>query len=129
MEGGWSTYTAATGRVIVGAGQEFHPKHQDWYMRLPSGGLERRLLEPYPAESSGGELEVALTVGEMPSHRHRTGFARTADGHGPGNYPDGVPSESGVSGLSAATGGRADGTTAPHPNMPPYIALYFCKKD
>jgi hypothetical protein len=70
LDGGWSTYTPATARVIVGAGDEFHPKHQDWFMRLPAGGEERRLLEEYQPQSSGGELEVTLTEAQMPEHKH-----------------------------------------------------------
>ena len=112
-------------------------------MRLPAGGEERRLLEPYRAESSGGELEVTLTVEQMPSHRHRISTNNKTsgihDGLGGGSYPDrgdyGIlrnfadirnkPSwDTVLPNVLEPTGG-----SRPHPNMPPYIALYFCKKN
>jgi len=126
LEGGWSTYTPATARVIVGAGDEFHPKHQDWFMRMPAGGEDRRLLEPYQARSSGGELEVTLAMGEMPQHDHGSEYALNGQElpWGGGRYP--VPTAATRSGSEY---NWAEGADEAHNNMPPYIALYFCKKD
>lgn len=69
----------------------------------------------------GGEEQVTLTVAQMPSHNHSMGVTIRGDGTGAG-YP-----------YTRPAGGPGDktyhaGGSEPHNNMPPYIALYFCKK-
>jgi len=98
-------------------------------MRLPTGGVTPRELDAYAAESGGGELEVTLTEAQMPIHNHSSGsynLLLTRDGKetaehvtGPAQWPNVRRGE-----VIANTGGGNS-----RPNMPPYIALYFCKKD
>ena len=124
LDGGWSTYTPATARVIVGAGDEFHPKHREWLMQLPTGGFEPRVLPDYRAESGGGELEVMLTEAQMPKHSHRMVW-----GQQNGN-PEMPASGNNIPTLAGIPIQRTlpEGGSQPHSNMPPYIALYFCRR-
>ena len=89
----------------------------------------------------GGEEMVALGIGEMPKHEHIAGYIGVkpldggrldlADPQTPGfiNLPywvDGsrdrrAESSDGIVGFAGS--GQA------HENMPPYFALYWCKKD
>lgn len=116
---GWSSYRQAWGRFIVGAG----PGEGEISDRLP---LEE-----------GGDETVTLKVEEMPNHAHRvefiersasppnlkalengTGFVRRLGSNNP----------AALERVSFAASHRSGGNQ-PHNNMPPYIALYFCKKD
>ncbi len=125
---GWSTYTPAKDRVIVGSGSS------------------------YSRGATGGASTHTLTVAQMPSHTHSvTGTAASAGihthdfaGHPAGTnlgyikwnalsrsavWYSGSISSSGahthsVTGTAAATGGGA-----PHNNMQPYIALLYCQKN
>lgn len=123
---GWSIYTPATARMIVGAGDSFHPKHNEWFMRLPSGGEERKVLPSYPVQSSGGELEHLLTTREMPSHTHKGKNGSAVNGTGGNNMHTWDTS---LQNPQIGRGVEPTGGGQPHNNMPPYIALYFCKKD
>ena len=122
LDGGWSTYTPATARVIVGAGTEFHPKHQDWFMRLPTGGVTPHKLEAYTAESGGSELEVTLTENQMPMHNHISINAVAVTwaewGHGDNGKIRGGEPQRGSENFPGAFTSSTDGSQ-PHPNMPP----------
>lgn len=148
---GWSTYTPATSRVIVGAGDDFHPKHREWSMMLPTGGEQRKDLEAYEPQSSGGELLHILTPAEVPRHDHFV-MARGQGEVSPGNNSAEVVAQWGKHksdanyhysfrmfedrvadwGKSSAAGGDPDqlqSAAKPHNTMPPYIALSYCKRD
>ena len=127
--GGWSQMQDLDGRVIVGA------------QAVRTAAFGYRAI--------GGEEEHTLTVDEMPSHMHDVG-SLTIEGNS--NYIHragegitvlaGLPYKFGL--FSSPETGVANfgshthpivGEVAPtggvsaHNNMPPYIALYFCKKD
>ena len=115
----WQSYDAGAGRVIVGVGE------------TTIEGTARKFL----FEEAGGYWEHQLTVEEMPRHNHEfEGSNVTRGGHGStgsvlsigdrGDYGLWKPA-----GTITHTGGQPDGKTEPHNNMPPYIALYFCKKE
>lgn len=115
---GWERYVEASGRSIIGTG-------------LGDGLTNRQLLE------QGGEENHTLTISEMPAHRHRMamnetrftgqaqnnflggsstveyGLGEDGNGHSHGEYPN----------IVGTTGGGI-----PHNNMPPFIALTYCKK-
>jgi microcystin-dependent protein len=80
----------------------------------------------YAVNATGGEATHTLTVNEMPSHNHvYNGWAMSAGNvasaafvlakpyDGKNNFGDGVQN----------TGG-----SAPHNNMPPYLAVYMWKR-
>lgn len=105
LPGGWVDFAAADGRFILGAG---------------------RLNEnTYRAGQDGGEATVTLTIAQMPKHQHETNVGVKPDNYGKGKHaPTLTGSLAGnVGDLSAPVGGDQ-----PHNNMPPYIALTFCKK-
>jgi len=104
---GWSRFEQADGRFVLGVNDE---KPRD------DGPRARSILY----RTTGGEEMVTLTPEQMPVHKHRgpaayVGAART--GRGDGAYGN-------ASGDTTNAGG-----SRPHNNMPPYVALYFCKKD
>ncbi len=106
---GWSPFEEAKERFIVGASAE---------------GL-------YPVVGSiGGEAEVTLTEPQMPRHSHplKKEYGWDVNGNGGAWRID--------SGDGAPWGDRKGvldtherGGDQPHNNIPPYIALYFCKQD
>ncbi len=103
---GWSPFEAAKDRFILGAGGK-HPVVGD----------------------TGGEEEVTLTEAEMPAHGHSvlwTNGDSISLNRGTNAYRlpftrDGSVGNNMITDSSG--GGRA------HNNMPPWIALYFCRKD
>lgn len=129
---GWSEFEAGAGRFIIGTnGSEY---------TLPYVAGE-------PKYQTGGEETHTLKVEEMPAHAH--GWEQLANfhiadtHHSTGSARAGGPQMGSTLGfwmlhqgpfnnerkpLMGASGGRPDGKTEPHNNMPPYIALYFCKK-
>ena len=92
------TWTALTGRVLVGAGTDF------------------------PAGTTGGEKTHVLTIAEMPSHTHPSSIPNVVQNTATGsvNYGflgDGSYKDSGSSGGGAA-----------HNNMPPYRSVYMWER-
>jgi hypothetical protein len=102
---GWSVFEAAAGRTVIGTG-----KGQDL--------SERRYRE------QGGEEVHVLSVDEMPSHTHEVIEMIGT------NEVDGVDSTTTRSGdhHNEARNSRPTGGGRGHNNMPPYIALTYCKK-
>lgn len=103
----------------------------------------------YPAGSKGGEATHTLTVAEMPSHNHSENFpsitngekttrpwAYNTDGTNVGTakylqgFQDAAESASIISVTNTKyitlTGGT--GSSQPHNNLPPYIAVYIWKR-
>jgi len=108
---GWKNFEVAAGRFIIGVdGNKY---------KLPYVAGE-------PEYVRGGEDVVTLSPNEMPSHNH------TLDGvFSLWNEGSSRDTTSGTGVFHAKTT-RTLGLTGggqPHNNMPPYIALYFCKKD
>lgn len=103
---GWTRFEAANGRFILGISDSFGPL------------------------ATGGERNVTLTEAELPSHKHvigafEWGHSINGNGHAPRIDVDDGPPWSGLKGRLLAD---ASGGSQSHNNMPPYIALYFCKK-
>lgn len=117
---GWSLFAPAGGRVIIGAGQ--HPN--DGLSEYPSYADD-------PNDATGGEERVKLTLDQMPAHSHPVspyGWGHSINGSGDTrrlDLDDGFPWNNITGNLEA----ESRGGSKPHNNMPPYIALYFCKKD
>ena len=94
------TWTALTGRVLVGAGTDF------------------------AAGTTGGEKSHVLTVNEMPAHKHPSTTPNLLQNHvtdtggtAYGFIADGSWADSGSAGGGAA-----------HNNMPPYRSVYMWER-
>ena len=106
---GWSDFKDAAGKVIIGVGE---------------GSLKEKLASrKYRAE--GGEEKHKLTSLETPKHVHYLNIKseefRIAKGRDKRNLM--VPDKTTGEATKSAGAGKH------HNNMPPYIALYFCKKE
>jgi len=100
---GWSPYLEAAGRMIIGTGK--------------GDGLSNRKYR-----ETGGEEAHTLSINEMPSHNHQYNHESDVGG---GCGRAGCNSHATYPSFSTSnTGGNR-----PHNNMPPYIALTYCRKD
>ncbi len=133
---GWSPFADAQSRFIVGAGfgRSDVPMHAE-------------NLSTHTYRSSGGEEQVVLSASQTPSHVHKLDDAYFAET--PLYMPEGIksatiPPGTGHAGSPITKKASVDNDNVawlretsthpsegnqPHNNMPPYIALYFCKKD
>ncbi|MEP6018148.1 MAG: hypothetical protein ABJ251_06655 [Paracoccaceae bacterium] len=125
---GWGPFAELQGRVIIGAS-----------FGIPDNLFRSEATIDRKYRDHGGQEEVALTGHEqLPRHRHEVevgGSSRLSfvdysqfkqDG---GTSP--LVSNSGTRHPYAGTGTfRTNyvGNSVPHENMPPFIALYYCKK-
>ncbi len=111
---GWNNFPLATGRFIVGAG-------------LGNFDENKVAIEEKKFRDEGGAERVTLNSDQIAAHTHRVphGGADTAvniEGLSTGvNW--------GVRRTIANEETLLSGGSQPHNNMPPYIALHFCKKD
>lgn len=137
---GWSHFESARARVLVGAGD---PREAPGKMGFDRHG-ER--LTQYVRGQHGGAEKHILSEAEMPSHGHDNGtltagaselFIHRSDGryaapsgalhdnlYGPSHGVNFGSHEHPITGSTDFSG-----MGKPHNNMPPYIALYFCKKN
>lgn len=109
---GWTDYTAADGRALLGTG----------YFDTLHAGIVR-----YKTGDKGGEAKHTLTIEEMPTHSHNRpiiehicqachnnlGLAKLKTGSS--NWSDPAPT-------SSQGGGQA------HENRSPFVAVKFCSK-
>ena len=114
---GWSQFKLADGRMIVGVGS--------------GDGLTPRAYRDF-----NGLEEVALERGQMPSHRHNyriTTFDNQASGPIAGLMKNSTSKYVNQRSASTIAGGPENTTVLDvaeaHDNMPPFIALFFCKMD
>lgn len=102
---GWSLFTEASGHFIIGVG----------------GKYELPYVAGKPKYQTGGSETHVLTIAEMPSHDHGAIWGGTSQKAGMNN-----PNAYHTSGYKQM---QAQGSGKAHENMPPYIALYQCKKN
>lgn len=130
INAGWVPYEDGAGKVVLGAGSgtlRFRGPHR------PKDAPHELSLTPVALGDQGGEEQHTLSPKEMPSHDH------------PGSRTDDTPLRTSAP-LDNAKSSQGDlhpinqtsrvpvvvapqGGDAAHNNMPPYIALYFCKKE
>lgn len=139
----WSSYDEAGARVVVGANT---PKH---HYRSVHRNAENQLvygewtdLPPYSLLDKGGEPEHKPRIEEMPEHDHgvqlsagssagfvdSSKFEERTDRNAPRVEKSGRRHPYATN-VFVTTTKRGASTPASINNMPPYIALYFCKKD
>lgn len=111
---GWSNFRPGAGRFILGVGGRYQLPYADGEPRYQTGGAAAHRLLP----------------SELPAHAHETeigtdfGFALFGTG---ASRPNAI--------VTRRRGGRSlsltseTGGNAAHNNMPPFVALYYCKKD
>lgn len=88
----------------------------------------------YPLGQAAGQEGVALTVGQMPRHRHLLSCVSSgADSNsGAGALPASAPGESfayagpSAAGVMAADALASSGASIPHNNMQPSLTVNFC---
>lgn len=119
---GWALFEPVQGRMLVGAGQ--HDNKDEDGKRLTDFTPWSKDNSAGKTESTGGRESVELTEAQMPRHSHVMAglYARKAQGSST-NRVDRNSSQSAGWRTSSEGEGKA------HPNMPPYLALYFCKKN
>lgn len=113
LDGDWEVYSKAEGRFILGVGKG--PLTEAVFFEEP-GGAEKRRIE----------------LLSIPEHRHPLPMRTTGD-EAPEARGGAGPSDNFFHRVFVTGGGKGHetenaGGTKPHNNMPPYIALYFCKK-
>ena len=121
---GWSDFVEGTSRTIVGAYFDYGAGSgpvltEDKFGKKLTGRHYRDI---------GGEAKVTLSVPEMPKHRH--GLETVLDNK-PLPPPTSTARHVPIAGPYNSRYKRNfyEGADRPHNNMPPFIALYFCKKD
>jgi len=122
---GWSPYQEAAGKFLLGAGEGTlrwtgpHPR--------PDGVPPVVPLTPVELGDQGGGETHRLAIEELPNHSHNASFALSGyklDWYGARrSHPVPTSAPSGGSEFDWSVGGNQ-----PHNNMPPYIALYYCKR-
>ncbi len=112
---GWEVDTGAAGRFIVGAGN------------ATESNDDGTRVDPIKFGTKGGLNKVKLEIPHLPKHSHE-------------NPTRGSDTEGIVGALHAVDDGRDDkehkhrrptlptGEGQAHDNMPPYVALFYCKK-
>lgn len=120
---GWEPFTMARGRTIVGAGD---PAAAPAKFGFDENGIA---LTHRVHRQHGGEEAHVLSAAALPEHAHELAenfagvLSRIANGGDKGfQWKEGVDEF----GYSVRSGTVGEG--AAHNNMPPFIALYFCKK-
>ncbi len=103
----WKLFDAAKGRFIIGAGKGKDLTHREF------------------GETDGKE-RVFLKKAEMPSHTHLVGNQGPV--YGIKDLPPNGPNAAIIHQVLNKESG-SKGQNKSHNNMPPYIALYYCKKD
>lgn len=89
----------------------------------------------HPVGETGGEEEVTLIIAQMPSHRHEQNvYDGTKVVKWNRVYSEGGTSPSysvntnNIAAQMSAVSTAYSGSSKPHPNMPPYLALYYIQK-
>ncbi|MFQ3245375.1 MAG: hypothetical protein ACI9SP_002023 [Arenicella sp.] len=118
---GWTVWREAMSRVIIGAGNPESAIEQKFNRDKNGIPLSARAYREH-----GGEELVTLKISEMPSHKHDALRVPWGSLNWEGGKPAKFWDRNGGKYQNYKTG--AAGENEPHNNMPPYVALYYCKK-
>lgn len=124
----WSLFAEGTGRFIIGAGNETHRAYATWNRERAGGGVDQVPITKYTVLAHGGEEAHVLRPSEMPPHSHNfddTSVRIISGGRGLGG--SGTRGDVGSSDNLDTT--TTTGAGDAHNNIPPYVALYYCRKD
>lgn len=111
---GWSDFSAAVGRTVVGSGTYSSNSDDD-------GSNSEQI---YSEGETGGRIDHVLTTGQMPSHTHSTSTFVSSPTQ---NFGGG--GEQYYTGGGSSSGTGSAGSNQAHENRMPYIALKYCVKD
>ncbi len=124
---GWQKFDAAAGRFIVGAG-----------ITTDQSLTDHPALKDDPNSAIGGAETSILTSDNIPEHDHLLGMDTAQNQflkeQGSSAMPSLIIEAKTFAGRTMVSGGptmqtvRGDRSAAPLGNMPPFVALYFCKK-
>ena len=136
---GWTLFQPAGGRFVIGAGEH---RNQDQngellsvYRGNPNSTREDLERHGNTLKTIGGAETHTLTEAEAPPHIHQSGrYDNSGNYVSPNSPADGTKGTAlrmehdwnGSGNAQFSTDAKGGGQ--PHNNMPPYIALYFCKK-
>ena len=86
--------------------------------------------DTYPAGSTGGEAKVAITVEQMPRHKHDwIGVMNKRKGEiDHSNYAPDISEDYLVSSYNSKAGVQYAGEGKPHNNIPPYYSMYIWRR-
>ena len=86
--------------------------------------------DTYPAGSTGGEAKVAITVEQMPRHKHDwLGVMNKRNGEVDySNYAPDINEDHLVSSYNSKAGVQYAGEGKPHNNIPPYYSMYIWRR-
>lgn len=79
--------------------------------------------------AQNGTENVSLTEPQMPKHRHRLPTDGVSTGTDTQSLTNTAGTDEGIHRTQRVQFSGFNGSAQAHNNMPPYIALYFCKKD
>jgi len=122
---GWSVFERGLSRTLVGA-------TQTTIANVPNTDANQQRLSARPYLSTGGEEKHALTEPEMPSHSHgvqdvlHSDYQRGGGGYRGTDVVGQVPGDDPKGSIRYT---EAAGSGQPHNMMPPFIALFFCRKN
>jgi hypothetical protein len=126
---GWSFLRESVGRTVVGAGKT----DATWQQYIDGSDKPNGTLLPFTEKKPtevGGEVFHLLTIHEMPKHSHVYVNSEPGAHINSKGVPHPAFKFGGDAGLSPHDKATTEiGGNAVQNNMPPYIALYYCKKD
>ncbi len=125
---GWSEYRQAWGRFIVGVATDAQLANA-----VPGFGEDEQgeRLEARTYGRPGGAQNHSLSIGEISNHGHfATVVVPGNDGHNATAFPPGSNNLNirDVIEVINTQDSIGKARSEPHNNMPPYVALHFCKK-
>ena len=122
---GWTVWREATSRVIIGAGN-----NEDSYEHKYIYDQYGNKLTPRGYREHGGSEWETLSIAQMPEHNHGNGIfdkllvqnSKNTTSHATDSSGSTEINQKDTGAILSSGGGQA------HNNMPPFVALYYCKK-